>query len=148
MEKLHRGLRISQRIPHGDKEEACRRDFRLAVCILPALCSFETMAFSASLKLVVYALLASTGANVWANAQVALPCSNSTAINGTPFPSLIDATTEDLIGGLESGLFTSVDLVNAYVARIMEVGPNPCLTYLTTPHILAQRVSGRRERLN
>ena len=94
------------------------------VLVLPALCLFETMAFSASLKLTVYALLASTYANIWTNAQVALPCSNSTAIKGTPFPSLIDATTEDLIGGLESGLFTSVDLVNAYVARIMEVGPN------------------------
>ena len=39
-------------------------------------------------------------------------CSNSsTAINGKAFPPLIEATTEDLITGLESGLFTSVDLV-------------------------------------
>lgn len=35
----------------------------------------------------------------------------STAINGKSFPPLIEATTEDLISGLESGLFTSVDLV-------------------------------------
>ena len=48
-------------------------------------------------------------------------CNSSTSINGTPFPALIDVTAEELITGLESGLFTSVDLVNAYVARIAEV---------------------------
>ncbi|KAL8937160.1 MAG: hypothetical protein Q9216_004558, partial [Gyalolechia sp. 2 TL-2023] len=37
------------------------------------------------------------------------------------FPFLIDATTEELVTGLEQGLFTSVDLVNAYIARINEV---------------------------
>ncbi|KAI1394742.1 amidase signature enzyme [Hypoxylon fuscum] len=42
-------------------------------------------------------------------------------VKGKPFPSLIDVTIDDLSAGLESGLFTSVDLVNAYVARIMEV---------------------------
>lgn len=46
---------------------------------------------------------------------------NLTTINGTPFPSLIDVTLEQLAVGLESGLFTSVDLVNAYIARIAEV---------------------------
>lgn len=44
-----------------------------------------------------------------------------TAINGTDFPPLIEATLEDLVSGLDSGLFTSVDLVNAYTARIFEV---------------------------
>ena len=86
------------------------------------------MEFSPSLKAIVCALLTSMWVSIWTNAQVALPCSKSTAINGTPFPSLIDATTEDLIKGLESGLFTSVDLVNAYVARITEVGQNLCLS--------------------
>ncbi|KAK4218887.1 putative glutamyl-tRNA amidotransferase subunit A [Rhypophila decipiens] len=37
------------------------------------------------------------------------------------FPSLIDASIEDLAAGLESGLFTSVDLVTVYTARIEEV---------------------------
>jgi len=37
------------------------------------------------------------------------------------FPSLLDASLEDLAGGLETGLFTSVDLVEAYIARILEV---------------------------
>lgn len=36
-------------------------------------------------------------------------------------PSLLDADLEDLVTGLESGTFTSVDLVEAYTARIMEV---------------------------
>lgn len=33
-------------------------------------------------------------------------------VKGKPFPSLIDVTLEDLSTGLESGQFTSVDLVN------------------------------------
>lgn len=36
-------------------------------------------------------------------------------------PPLIEATVEDLMTGLQMGLFTSVDLVNAYTARIYEV---------------------------
>ncbi|KAG8162126.1 hypothetical protein KVR01_007891 [Diaporthe batatas] len=36
------------------------------------------------------------------------------------FPSLIDATLADLSTGLENGAFTSVDLVQTYVARIQE----------------------------
>lgn len=36
------------------------------------------------------------------------------------FPSLIDATLTDLAAGLESGTFTSVDLVQTYIARIEE----------------------------
>ncbi|MCJ1350501.1 MAG: hypothetical protein MMC33_000482 [Icmadophila ericetorum] len=45
----------------------------------------------------------------------------TTTIKGTPFPSLIEVTLEDLIIGFESNLFTSVDLTNAYIARINEV---------------------------
>lgn len=37
------------------------------------------------------------------------------------FPSLIEADLEDVVTGLESGLFTSVDLVKTYTARINEV---------------------------
>ena len=37
------------------------------------------------------------------------------------FPPLLDATLEELRQGLDSGLFTSTDLVTAYVARINEV---------------------------
>ena len=53
---------------------------------------------------------------------IAQPCGDdTTSINGTPFPPLIEATLEDLVRGLETKLFTSVDLVNAYVDRIFEV---------------------------
>ncbi|KAK4442395.1 amidase signature domain-containing protein [Podospora aff. communis PSN243] len=38
-------------------------------------------------------------------------------------PSLFDATIDDLERGLSQGLFTSVDLVNAYEARIAQVNP-------------------------
>ena len=77
------------------------------------------MVRSLRVKLLAIAVVGGFYANLIASAQV---CSNSsTAINGKPFPPLIEATTEDLITGLESGLFTSVDLVNAYVDRIMEV---------------------------
>lgn len=42
-------------------------------------------------------------------------------IGAKQFPKLIDATTQDLAAGLESGIFTSADLVKAYTARIMQV---------------------------
>lgn len=45
---------------------------------------------------------------------------STTSIDGQPFPPLIDATLDDLLYGLNTGLFTSVDLVNAYTARILE----------------------------
>ncbi|KAH6629223.1 amidase signature domain-containing protein [Boeremia exigua] len=37
------------------------------------------------------------------------------------FPKLLDATADELISGLETGGFTSLDLVDAYVGRILEV---------------------------
>ncbi|KAF2998479.1 hypothetical protein E8E13_002817 [Curvularia kusanoi] len=37
------------------------------------------------------------------------------------FPSLLDATADELISGLEAGDFTSLDLVQAYVGRILQV---------------------------
>ena len=48
-------------------------------------------------------------------------CQTTQFINGYKFPTMIDVTLEDLIYGLESGLFTSTDLVNTYVDRILEV---------------------------
>ncbi|KAI6416649.1 hypothetical protein MCOR20_000866 [Pyricularia oryzae] len=44
-----------------------------------------------------------------------------TTIGGVEFPSLLDATIEDLAQGLQDRLFSSVDLVNAYLARIQDV---------------------------
>ncbi|KAF2009406.1 amidase signature enzyme [Aaosphaeria arxii CBS 175.79] len=39
---------------------------------------------------------------------------------GVEIPSLLNATVEELMAGLEGNLFTSADLVNAYVGRILE----------------------------
>ncbi|KAK5696223.1 hypothetical protein LTR17_024391 [Elasticomyces elasticus] len=50
-----------------------------------------------------------------------VPPFTSTLIKGKQFPSLIEVDLEHLVEGLESGLFTSCDLVRAYEARIMEV---------------------------
>lgn len=40
---------------------------------------------------------------------------SDTVVKGQPFPSLIDVTLDDLTMGLESGLFTSVDLVTVWL---------------------------------
>ena len=48
-------------------------------------------------------------------------CPTSQLINGVPFPTMIDVTLEDLEYGLETGLFTSVDLVRTYMDRILQV---------------------------
>ncbi|TWU71145.1 hypothetical protein ED733_001396 [Metarhizium rileyi] len=49
------------------------------------------------------------------------PGALATHVLGVDFPSLLDATLDDLRQGLDSGLFTSVDLTKAYIARINEV---------------------------
>ena len=48
-------------------------------------------------------------------------CATSQLIKGVPFPTMIDVTLEDLVYGLETGLFTSVDLVQTYMDRILQV---------------------------
>ncbi|KAH7069765.1 glutamyl-tRNA amidotransferase subunit A [Paraphoma chrysanthemicola] len=45
----------------------------------------------------------------------------TTAPAESKYPKLLDATAEELTAGLERGDFTSVDLVQAYVGRIMQV---------------------------
>ncbi|KAK1808321.1 hypothetical protein LTR12_017318 [Friedmanniomyces endolithicus] len=60
------------------------------------------------------------GAVSFASALTVAPYTG-TIIKGKQFPSLIEVDLEELVDGLESGLFTSYDLVRAYEARIMEV---------------------------
>ncbi|KAL1304087.1 hypothetical protein AAFC00_000522 [Neodothiora populina] len=50
---------------------------------------------------------------------------------------MIDVTTEDLVRGLESHLFTSVDLVKAYTARINEVKSTLHMVTEVNPDALA-----------
>lgn len=56
---------------------------------------------------------------------------------GSTFPLLIDVTTEELETGLEQGFFTSVDLVNAYIARINEVNSTLNVVTELNPDALA-----------
>ncbi|KAL9605166.1 MAG: hypothetical protein Q9219_000100 [cf. Caloplaca sp. 3 TL-2023] len=61
---------------------------------------------------------------------------NQTDIEPT-FPRLIDVTTEELETGLERGIFTSVDLVNAFTARILEVNSSLNVVTELNPDALA-----------
>ena len=110
------------------------------------LCVTEEMASFMSFKMLTRFLVALLPFNLLAAAQI---CPNaSTAIGGKPFPPLIEATTEDLINGLESGLFTSVDLVNAYIARIMEVNSTLKMVTELNPDALSIAATLDAERKN
>ncbi|KAK7184016.1 amidase [Paraphaeosphaeria sporulosa] len=52
---------------------------------------------------------------------VVAPLTFAVPSGGHKFPKLLDATASELTAGLEKGEFTSVDLVQAYTARILEV---------------------------
>ncbi|MCJ1276274.1 hypothetical protein MMC21_004079 [Puttea exsequens] len=78
-----------------------------------------------------------------------LPEVDFTAESTSQFPLLIDVTLEELETGLESGQFTSVDLVNTYFARIKEVnGTLNCVTEINPDAVSiaaeldAERASG------
>lgn len=65
-------------------------------------------------------------------------------------PDLYEASVVELQAGLQSGLFTSVDLVNAYFARIEEVnlqGPILRAVIETNPSALSQAAALDAERL-
>ncbi|KAI0761337.1 amidase signature enzyme [Trametes elegans] len=69
--------------------------------------------------------------------------------DGSRFPDLYEASIAELQQGLEDGLFTSVDLVKAYLARIEEVnldGPALRAVIETNPSALAQAAALDRER--
>ena len=73
--------------------------------------------------------------------------SNQTNLSPT-FPNLIDVTTEGLETGLESGLFSSVDLVNAYIARILEVNSTLNVVTELNPDALSIAAELDAERAN
>ncbi|KAL8691450.1 MAG: hypothetical protein Q9218_003333 [Villophora microphyllina] len=72
---------------------------------------------------------------------------NRTA-GGPTFPLLIDITTEELETGLEKGIFTSVDLVNAYIARIQEVNSTLNVVTEINPDALSIAAELDAERAN
>ncbi|KAL8938095.1 MAG: hypothetical protein Q9211_003373 [Gyalolechia sp. 1 TL-2023] len=72
---------------------------------------------------------------------------NQTNVDSTVRP-LIDVTTEELGTGLEQGFFTSVDLVNAYIARINEVNSTLNVVTELNPDALAIAAELDAERSN
>lgn len=88
----------------------------------------RTMRFFSSLSVGVALVGAVTG--------LVTPYTNTSTGLGD-FPSLINVTTEDLATGLEAGRFTSVDLVKAYSARIMEVNSTLHMVTEINPDALA-----------
>ncbi|KAG9965658.1 hypothetical protein KCU98_g16494, partial [Aureobasidium melanogenum] len=86
------------------------------------------MRFLTSLSVGVALVSAVTG-------LVTPPTNTSTGLGD--FPSLINVTTEDLATGLEAGRFTSVDLVKAYSARIMEMNSTLRMVTEINPDALA-----------
>lgn len=91
----------------------------LLVILLASLYWSETIKMLGSTF--TQSLVAFAAAACCASQAQSTSSNSSTAIDGTPFPPLIEATLDDLVSGLDAGLFTSVDLVNAYTARILEV---------------------------
>lgn len=91
-------------------------------------------------------MLACLSALTWA-ATAQLACNASTFINGQPFPSLLDVDLEQLVAGLEGGLFTTVDLVQAYQERINEVnGTLHAVTQLNPDALsIAQELDAERK---
>ncbi|KAF2117123.1 amidase signature domain-containing protein [Lophiotrema nucula] len=69
-------------------------------------------------------------------------CSNGT--NGLPL--LLDATLGELSSGLEARQFSSVDLVNAYIGRILEVNSTLHMVTELNPDALAIAVELDKER--
>jgi amidase len=63
-------------------------------------------------------------------------------------PSLLSATIEDLTTGMESGCFTSADLVSAYLARIAEVNDDLHAVIETNPDALTIAQALDQERAN
>ncbi|PNP37710.1 hypothetical protein TGAMA5MH_10383 [Trichoderma gamsii] len=59
------------------------------------------------------------------------------------FPPLLDVTLADLRSGLDENLFTSVDLVRAYIGRIQEV--NPMLKAITEINPDAVSIAAERD---
>lgn len=72
--------------------------------------------------LIVALIVVTFAVTVVGRAQIPLDADNGpiAAASRASLPPLLDATLEQLSHGLEHGLFTSVDLVRAYTARIEE----------------------------
>lgn len=68
--------------------------------------------------------------------------------NLATFPSLLDVELDDLVMGMEKQMFTSVDLVRAYTARILEVNSTLHMVTELNPDALAIASSLDAQRKN
>lgn len=68
--------------------------------------------------------------------------------NLATFPSLLDVELDDLVMGMEKEMFTSVDLVRAYTARILEVNSTLHMVTELNPDALAIASSLDAQRKN
>ncbi|GAO13945.1 uncharacterized protein UV8b_01984 [Ustilaginoidea virens] len=71
------------------------------------------------------------------------PGAQAAELDPASLPSLLDATLEELRRGLDSNLFTSVDLTKAYIARIKEVSEELRPVNEINPDAL--RIAARRD---
>ena len=113
------------------------KSFVLSLFTLHSVPGIVNMRLSTALALISALLQLVSG--------IYFPPYTSTRLNGTTFPSLLDVDLEDLVTGLESGLFTSVDLVKAYSARITEV--NSTLHMVTELNPDAHSIAARADAL-
>lgn len=72
----------------------------------------------------------------------------SSTSNLATFPSLLDVELDDLVMGMEKQMFTSVDLVRAYTARILEVNSTLHMVTELNPDALAIASSLDAQRKN
>lgn len=77
-----------------------------------------------------------------------MTCTSTQLLKGEAFPTMIDVTLEDLVYGLETGLFTSADLVQTYIDRIMQVNSTLHMVTEVNPDALAIAAQADKMRAN
>jgi amidase len=77
-----------------------------------------------------------------------MTCTSTQLIKGEAFPTMIDVTLEDLEAGLEAGLFSSVDLVQTYIDRILQVNGTLHMVTEINPDALAIAAEADKMRAN
>jgi hypothetical protein len=95
------------------------------------------MKFSACLSAVTALIITTTNAYPplppWFDQSPWIVCKST-----SPYPDLLTATFEEISSGLDKGLFTAVELTQAYIARIQETQPILKAIIEVNPHALTE----------
>jgi hypothetical protein len=95
------------------------------------------MKFSACLSAVTALIITTTNAypplTPWFDQSAWSVCKST-----SPYPDLLTATFEEISSGLDKGLFTAVELTQAYIARIQETQPILKAIIEVNPHALTE----------